>query len=157
MPLLAATFFYLFIVAFLFYPPVHEVERLREIFPDVIIASSPEQAPPPPAVPVVIHGTGGTTQAVVEYLKNSKGAVLVAFGEHNSLASALHTRAELEAMGVPSVLLTCERASECAGILKKAEKIAEAASAVYGARVLLVGRAGFQAEIARLNSAGWWR
>ncbi|MFZ8837880.1 MAG: hypothetical protein ACO2PM_02910 [Pyrobaculum sp.] len=43
----------------------------------------------------MIHATGGTTAAALELVKASgvRGAVLVGFGEHNSMASALHTKA----------------------------------------------------------------
>jgi len=102
-------------------------------------------------VPLIIHATGGTTWDAVELATRTgaKAAVLVGFGEHNSFASALHTRAELEAMGIPAVVFHCPTYAQCEDTLKKAKRVADAASALLGAKALLIGRETAQAAVAR--------
>jgi L-fucose isomerase-like protein len=104
----------------------------------------------------VIHATGGTTAASLELVKASgaRGAVLVGFGEHNSMASALHTKAELDAMGLPVVAYHCPSYTECGDVLTKARRVAEAASSLVGVRVVLIGSETYQAELVR-GRFGW--
>ncbi|MEM1903419.1 MAG: fucose isomerase, partial [Pyrobaculum sp.] len=105
----------------------------------------------PPKVPLIVHGSGGTTWDVVSFIKESgaAGAVLVGFGEHNSYAAALHTKAELETEGVPAVVYHCPTLSECVEVLKKAKAVADAASSMFYKKALLIGRHTPQVEAAR--------
>jgi L-fucose isomerase-like protein len=63
----------------------------------------------------------------------------VVFGEHNGTASVLHTKAKLEAMGLPVVAHHCPSYTECGGVLTKARRVAEAASSLVGVRAMLIG------------------
>ena len=71
------------------------------------------------------------------------------FGENNSTASALHTKAELEAMGLPVVAQHCPSYTECGDVLTKARRVAEAASSLVGVRAVLIGSETYQAELVR--------
>ncbi|MGC9130978.1 MAG: fucose isomerase [Pyrobaculum sp.] len=106
--------------------------------------------------PLIIHATGGTTPSAVELVSRTgaRGAVLVGFGEHNSFASLLHTKAELEAMGLPVAAFHCPSYKECGDVLARAKKVAEAASALVGARAVLIGNETPQAKILR-ERFGW--
>ena len=114
------------------------------------------RAPASERFPLIIHATGGTTAAALDLVKASgaRGAVLVGFGEHNSLASALHTKAELEAMGLPVVAYHCPSYTECGDVLAKAWRVAEAASSLVGVRAVLIGSETYQAELAK-RKFGW--
>jgi len=99
------------------------------------------ESPEGEAYPLIVHATGGTAQAALELVQRSgaRGAVLVGVGEHNGLASALHARAELEAMGLPAVVYQCPSLAECRGVVAGAARVARAASSLVGVRAVLVG------------------
>ncbi|MEM1598212.1 MAG: fucose isomerase [Pyrobaculum sp.] len=142
-------------MAYVFASPIHGTEYISEVLEAVGKSVGLRREGPPPKVPLVVHATGGTTWNVVDFVVRggARGAVLVGFGEHNSLASALHTRAELESLGVPSIVFHCTSFRDCGAVLQKAKAVADAASLLLGARAVLIGRATAQVEAAR--RLGW--
>ena len=135
--------------------PQHVAEVETYVKPYVGAFKNP-RAPAPEKFPLVIHATGGTTAAALELVKASgaRGAVLVGFGENNSFASALHTKAELEAMGLSVVVYHCPSYRDCGDVLVKARRVAEAASALIGARAVLIGAETHQVETVQ-RRFGW--
>ena len=135
--------------------PQHVAEVETYVKPYVGAFRNP-RAPAPEKFPLVIHATGGTTAAALELVKASgaRGAVLVGFGENNSFASALHAKAELEALGLSVVVYHCPSYRNCGDVLVKAKRVAEAASALIGARAVLIGAETHQVETVR-RRFGW--
>ncbi len=76
------------------------------------------------------------------------------FGEHNSMAGVLHTKTELEAMGLPVVANHRPSYTECGCVLTKARRVAEAASSLVGVRAVLIGSETYQTELVKRRS-GW--
>jgi len=141
-------------MAYLLASEIHSPQHIAEVETYVkpyVGAFRNPRAPAPQKFPLVIHATGGTTAAALELVKASgaRGAVLVGFGENNSFASALHTKAELEAMGLPVVAYHCPSYTECGDVLTKARRVAEAASSLVGVGAVLIGSETYQAELVR--------
>lgn len=143
------------VVAYVFFSPTRGVEVREFVLKALGVEALPPDAPPS-GVPLVVHGSGGTTWDVVSFVKRHgvRGVVLVGFGEHNSFASALHTKAELEAEGVTAVVYHCPSLEACGEVVRRARRVAEAASSLLGARVALVGSETRQAIVAR-ERFGW--
>jgi L-fucose isomerase-like protein len=146
-------------MAYLLASEIHSPQHIAEVEAYVkpyVGAFKNPRAPAPEKFPLVIHATGGTTAAALELVKASgaRGAVLVGFGENNSFASALHAKAELEALGLSVVVYHCPSYRDCGDVLVKARRVAEAASALIGARAVLIGAETHQVETVR-RRFGW--
>ncbi|ABL88483.1 conserved hypothetical protein [Pyrobaculum islandicum DSM 4184] len=137
---------------------VHGVDYVAEVERYVaryVSLKNPER-PEGERFPVIIHGTGGTTAQALELVEKAgaRGAVLVGFGEYNSFASALHTKAELEASGRTAVVYHCPSYAECGPVLAKAVRVSAAASSLIGVKAVLIGSKTRQADIVR-ERFGW--
>ncbi|MCX8136865.1 fucose isomerase [Pyrobaculum aerophilum] len=145
-------------MAYLLYSPIHGADFIAEVRSSVASAVGElrEVEECGPGFPLIIHATGGTTAAAVELVERcgARGAVLVGFGEHNSFASALHTRAELEARGLPAVAFHCPSYRNCREELTKARRVANTASSLVGAKAVLIGVETAQARTLR-ERFGW--
>ena len=139
-----------YLLASVIHSPQHVAEVEAYVKPYLGAFRNP-RAPAPEKFPLVIHATGGTTAAALELVRyaGARGAVLVGFGENNSFASALHAKAELEALGLSVVVYHCPSYRDCGDVLVKAKRVTEAASALTGARAVLIGAETHQVETVR--------
>mgnify|MGYP001772763062 FL=1 len=145
-------------MAYFLYSPIHGEDFVKDVKSSVVsaVGQLKEVGECGPSFPLIIHATGGTTATALELVERCKarGAVLVGFGEHNSFASALHTRAELEARGLPAVAFHCPSYRNCREALTKARRVANTASSLIGAKAVLIGAETAQARILR-ERFGW--
>jgi L-fucose isomerase-like protein len=97
---------------------------------------------------LIVNLTGGTSVAAVEYAKRVGVDKVVALGfpEHNSLASALSTKAVFEAEGGRAWVFQCPPVEDCSSAAQSAYAVAKAAAALTRPRVLLIGPRTKQAE-----------
>lgn len=146
-------------MSYLLYSAIHGEDFVKEtaqyLQPYVGFFKNPE-SPDPEKFPLIVHATGGTTAAALDLVKKSgaRGAVLLGFGEHNSFASVLHAKAEIEALGLPVVAYHCPSYKQCGDVAARARRVADAASSLYGAKALLIGAETHQAKAAR-DKLGW--
>lgn len=146
-------------MAYLLHSPIHGEtfvkEVARRLLQSVGFFKNPE-TPAPEKFPLIIHATGGTTAAALDLVKKSgaRGAVLLGFGEHNSFASVLHAKAEIEALGLPVVAYHCPSYNQCGDVAARAKKVADTASSLVGAKAVLIGSETYQAQAAR-EKLGW--
>jgi L-fucose isomerase-like protein len=146
-------------VAYLLASRLHDAKYVSEAGELVRASAGGLKSPESPegeAYPLIVHATGGTTQAALELVQRcgARGAVLVGVGEHNGLASALHARAELEAMGLPAAVYQCPSLAECRDVVARAARVARAASSLVRVRAALVGVDARQARRAG-ERLGW--
>ncbi|AFA40272.1 L-fucose isomerase-related protein [Pyrobaculum oguniense TE7] len=145
-------------MAYFLYSPIHGEDFVKDVKSSVAsaVGELKEVGECGPSFPLIIHATGGTTATALELVERCKarGAVLVGFGEHNSFASALHTKAELEARGLPAVAFHCPSYRNCREALAKARRVANTASSLIGAKAVLIGVETAQARVLR-ERFGW--
>ncbi|ACB39182.1 fucose isomerase [Pyrobaculum neutrophilum] len=145
-------------MAYLLTSAVHGADFIAEVerYVAKYISLKDPARPEPERFPVIIHGTGGTTAQALELVERAgaRGAVLVGFGEHNSFASALHAKAELEAAGRTAVVYHCPTYAECGPALAKAARVSAAASSLIGAKAVLIGSKTKQADLVS-ERFGW--
>lgn len=94
------------------------------------------------SLPVLLFLTGGTSKLAQEFIgAGGFGAVvMLAHGEHNSLASAVSARYKLEVRGVRAWLSHCYSpwSEECRARVQRSTRAARAAARLHGARVAVI-------------------
>lgn len=144
------------VAAVAFASPIHGefVERkfkeAKSLLPELLGPySSADEAPAVGAKALlIVNLTGGTSAVAVEYAKKIGVDKVVALGfpEHNSLASALSTKAIFEAEGGRAWVFQCPPIEDCSSVAHSAHAVAKAAAALTRPKVLLIGPRTKQAE-----------
>ncbi len=94
-------------------------------------------------LPVLLLLTGGTSRMARKFVDAGafERVVLLAHGEHNSLASAISARSKLEADGIWTWIFYCSSISdpECDLQIDKMARVLKAVTQILGARIGLIG------------------
>lgn len=97
-------------------------------------------------LPVYIALTGGVSELMTRFTEKTgfKRVIILGHGEHNSLPSAISTRAKLESRNTSTWLFHCPfmGSEECRVEFRRAMKVAKAISTVLGSKILLVNPSG---------------
>lgn len=94
------------------------------------------------AIPLIVALTGGVSKLIQKFVISSgyNKAILLSHGEHNSLASAISARANLELENVSLGVYYCSslNSPRCTPTLDRMIRVIQAVSSVLGTRVLLI-------------------
>jgi L-fucose isomerase-like protein len=103
------------------------------------------------SLPVLVALTGGTSRLIREFAVTGgfQRALILAHGEHNSLASAVSARARLDDEGVYSWVFHCKHpgSRECGAVVERAVKVARAVARLLGSKILLVKETAERGEV----------
>ncbi len=107
-------------------------------------------------IPIILVLTGGVSPLVKKFVDTADidKALVLAHGEHNSLASAISIRSRLELSGVSSWVFTCDtpHSLECSNVVYKVAVIAKVLGDILGSRIAFIGVEDKSPEIEELEA-----